>query len=246
MQRTLRTAHVLVVAILSTAVGFGCQGPKGDTGPQGDAGPQGPKGDTGPQGPPGIPNVAVYDATSPWTAPASVTRVEVELWGGGGGGEGQTMNLPTGFGGCAGGYAKGVFTVVPGTTYTATVGSGGHSVPDNMDQPGGDGGASSFGSGSPPLIMATGGGGGSGTCAGGVGTVAGAAAGTYETLTGGVGRPYVSGIPAGVDWSGGASPRGGAVVPAYAPGLAPGGGGGGGNNNAASGAGAPGRVIVRW
>ena len=132
----------------------GPQGPKGDKGDRGDPGPrgvqgipgdQGPTGQQGPSGPQGPAGVGMgvsgiqeftYDASTvtsdgnsshSWTAPAGVTHVLIELWGGGGGGGG-------GVGGGGGAYSRSVIEVTPGTTYTVLVGGGG----DGFDPSGHD------------------------------------------------------------------------------------------------------------
>lgn len=79
-------------------------------------------------------------STQTWTVPAGITKVLVELCGGGGGG--STSNDYTGGGG---GYAKGMVTVTPGASITATVGAGGSGA-------GSSGGTSSF-----STVSATGG-----------------------------------------------------------------------------------------
>lgn len=92
-----------------------------------------------------------------FTVPSSVTSIRVRCFGAGGGGSNNVAYN----GGCGGGFAMGVKTVVGGTSYTVTVGAGGATATD--------GGTSSFGS----LISATGGQGGSNNTAertGGVGS----------------------------------------------------------------------------
>jgi hypothetical protein len=59
-----------------------------------------------------------------WTAPAGVTSVPYLIVAGGGGGAGHGGSSGGGGGG-AGGMLTGTATVVPGTTYTITVGAGG-------------------------------------------------------------------------------------------------------------------------
>lgn len=107
------------------------EGAKGDKGDKGDTGGTGPTGATGPQGPPGPTGVGAGfsgmqeftnpgnnpSATYTWTAPAGITHVMVEMWGGGTGG-----GI---FGGFGGSYARSVVGVVPGTVYTIAVGGGG-------------------------------------------------------------------------------------------------------------------------
>ena len=63
---------------------------------------------------------------SSWTAPTGVTRVEVlVVAGGGGGGSGFNKSAAGGGGGAGGLIYNANFTVVPGTPYTVTVGTGG-------------------------------------------------------------------------------------------------------------------------
>ena len=123
----------------------GAVGPAGPPGPMGPAGPSGPAGPVGSQGPPGAVGATgpagtgilngTQDFTSggTWTAPAGVTRVIAELWGGGGGGGncgGNTYCSFAGQGGGAGAYARSVLAVTPGNTYTILIGAGG---PNNVD-----------------------------------------------------------------------------------------------------------------
>lgn len=109
----------------------GPTGPFGPTGPQGSVGPVGlvgPQGQIGPQGVPGMLNgTQDFTTSGTWVAPGGVTRVLVELWGAGGGGgncRGFLCAL-NGGGGGAGAYSRNVLAVVPGATYTVTVGLGG-------------------------------------------------------------------------------------------------------------------------
>lgn len=65
----------------------------------------------------------IFSTTGSWVAPAGVTSVEVECWGGGGNGSTRSTS---GFGGGGGGgaYAKtNAVTVVPTTSYSLTVGA---------------------------------------------------------------------------------------------------------------------------
>jgi len=103
-------------------------------------------------------NIYTSGATT-WTAPAGVTRIKVICIGGGGGGGSSAgpgcCCYSNGGGGGAGGISIGIYTVVPGTGYVATVGAGG--VGNNAYSTSGTAGAtSSLGS----LLSATGGGGG--------------------------------------------------------------------------------------
>ena len=70
-----------------------------------------------------------FTTSSTWTAPAGVTTIQVEAWGGGAGGASTPNTNNTNAGGGGGGaYAiRNTVTVVPGTTYTITVGTGGGS-----------------------------------------------------------------------------------------------------------------------
>jgi len=82
----------------------------------------------------------LFFSSGTFTAPAGVTSVTVELWGGGGGGGGgggavgdlaQMLNFvgPNigggGGGGGSGGHKKSTVSVTPGSNYTVTVGAGG-------------------------------------------------------------------------------------------------------------------------
>ncbi len=64
-----------------------------------------------------------FTSSGTYTIPAGVTSITVEVWGGGGKGGTRTSS-----GACAGGgggaYARSVITVVPGTSYSYTVGAG--------------------------------------------------------------------------------------------------------------------------
>lgn len=67
-----------------------------------------------------------FTSSSSWTAPAGVTSIGVECYGGGGGGGGtDTTASSAGGGGGGGGYAQGIVSVTPGNTYSFTVGAGG-------------------------------------------------------------------------------------------------------------------------
>lgn len=125
----------------------GIQGLKGDTG---DPGPQGPPGITPAEitaiqqqittiqqqitqiqqaGSGGLNGIKAFRNTAndgstaiySWVAPAGVTRVMIELWGGGGGGSPFR-------GGSGAAYSRSVISVTPGTVYTIKVGGGGLSA----------------------------------------------------------------------------------------------------------------------
>ncbi len=95
-----------------------------------------------------------FTAPGSWTAPAGVTSVTVEAWGGGGGGGAGTGNPAKGGGGAGGQYAKEVVTVVPGNAYPIIVGLGGTV---GSSAAGGTGGDSTFAA---TAVVAKGGAGG--------------------------------------------------------------------------------------
>jgi hypothetical protein len=97
--------------------------------------------------------------TTTWTAPTGVTRIKVICIGGGGGGAHGDTETNGGSGGF-GGISIGIYTVVPGTGYVATVAAGGAG---SNSTNGSAGGTSSLGS----LLSATGGSGGIDTAADG-------------------------------------------------------------------------------
>jgi len=67
-----------------------------------------------------------FSSSGTFTVPAGVTTIIVECWGAGGAGGGTKNNNSKGGGGGAGGaYAKKTLSVLPGTDYTVTVGTGG-------------------------------------------------------------------------------------------------------------------------
>jgi hypothetical protein len=125
-----------------------CNGAQGPAGPAGVAGSgfTGTKEFTNPSNAPST----VYS----WTAPAGVTHVLVEMWGGGGGG-GDLI----GWGGTGGAYSRSVIAVTPGSVYTVTVGGGGRGfVPFGNNSEVGN--SSSVSVGGVNLIFAGGGGAG--------------------------------------------------------------------------------------
>jgi len=105
-----------------------------------------------------------------FTVPAGITQITIEAWGGGGSGGSIVSNYSSAGGGSVaggaggagggGGYSKSTISVIPGNSYTVTVGNGGPGViatptPGNGTF-GVDGGVSSFGA----LVVAAGGRGG--------------------------------------------------------------------------------------
>jgi uncharacterized repeat protein (TIGR01451 family) len=113
-----------------------------------------------------------FSSSGNWTAPAGVSSITVEVWGGGGAGGGATSNPGKGGGGAGGQYARKVVTVTPGSVYPYAVGVGGTGSTGG----GGSGGDSTFNTN---VVVAKGGAGG------GVGAANGAAG--IGAATGGVG-----------------------------------------------------------
>ena len=130
---------------------------------------------------PGIPtNTVVLSFTSSgsWTCPDGVSQVDYLVVAGGGGG-----GLDIGGGGGAGGFRTGTsFPVIPGTTYTITVGSGGaggagsstavsggNSIFSSVTSNGGGSGGSRLGSSPYPNYNGANGGSGGGGSASGPG-----------------------------------------------------------------------------
>lgn len=90
-------------------------------------------------------SITTFTSTGTYVVPVNCSKILVQLVGGGGGSAGYLES------GGAGGYAEGVFSVTPGTSYTVTIGGGGGGV--GYYAAAGDGGTTSFGS----LLSATGG-----------------------------------------------------------------------------------------
>ena len=180
--------------------------------------------------------------TYSWTVPPNVTSICVEVWGGGGnGGNGGfwsgVSNGHFGGGGGGGGYGYQCFLVVPGTTYSVTVG--------------GASGTSSLGA----LISASGGvaGDNATSTVNGLGGNGGASAASFNIsgTNGSAGGSYGGGGGnGGAGANGGAGGAGGVPNPGVGSGTFPGGGGGGGFActcpNYSGGGGALGKVIIYW
>jgi hypothetical protein len=212
----------------------------------------------------------VTNPTSPWTVPAGVTSVKVEVWGGGGGGGGAYWG--SGGGGGGGAYKTGILTVSAGQTYTITIGAGG-TVGSNAN--GNTGGVTTF-TGTGGTVTANGGTGGNrGNIANGTGGTGGTG-GTYDGGDGGTssGNGVGGGGGAGNNAIGGdggnaatgtggagnpnASPyiggNGGAYITSNANGNAgnvPGGGGGGARSASSTtsrsgGVGGAGQVVITY
>lgn len=108
-----------------------------------------------------------FTSSGNWTAPTGVTSVQVLVVGGGGAGGGSNAgnNYAGGGGGGAGGYISQTYTVVPGNSYTVTVGAGG----TGTTAQGNNGGNSVFAT----LTAIGGGGGGEGSSGGATASTAG-------------------------------------------------------------------------
>ena len=205
--------------------------------------------------------------TTTWTAPAGVTNVTVQTWGGGGKGGTRTTTY-TGGGGGGGAYSiKNTITVTPGTGYTVVVGAGatttaaggdsyfintstvlakgGGSVA-NETTTGAAGGAAASGVGDTKFSGGTGANANNSgsTYGGGGGSSAGTAAnGNSATVAAGATAPTGGG-----DGGGGFSTA--STTGNGTNGVAPGGGGGGGKDftggTGSGGAGADGQVIITY
>lgn len=105
-------------------------------------------------------NVQYFKVNGSWTVPTGVTKAKLRVWGGGGGGGGADDGADRyAGGGGAGGYAERYVTsLVPGTNYTVTIGTGGSGGAGTGGANGGSGGSSSIGT----LCVSTGGSGGDG------------------------------------------------------------------------------------
>jgi hypothetical protein len=206
-----------------------------------------------------------FTSSGTWTAPPGVTEITVEAWGGGGGGSDAAGNNEGKGGGGGGAYATQTITVIPGNTYSFTVGLGG--------EPGSDGGDTFFEDGSE--LLARGGNSGSGPT-GGAGGSASASVGSVTFSGGGGGNGQTGGGPPpnraggggggsaftnsnggnggnGTSGSGGSGGSGtgnggnGSVGSETGqPGQVPGGGGGGGGRGGDSEEGGDGQIIIRY
>ena len=216
-----------------------------------------------------------FNSSGSWTAPAGVTSVTVEVWGGGGAGGGQNPNRDGGGGGGGGGYSRSIIAVTPGNTYAVSVGGGGASVTNGT---GGTGGDSFFINAT--TVMAKGGVGGApstgtpppgglgGAAAAGVGTIKFSGGNGGRALDNNTGQGGPGGSSAGTAANGTSGPNSWSTVTAAAPptgggiggngggtginGFAPAsgrGGGGGGSGegpNRTGGAGAAGSVVLNF
>jgi hypothetical protein len=214
----------------------------------------------------------VVNPTSPWTVPAGVTSIKVEVWGAGGGGGAAWYGY--GGGGGGGAYNVATFTVTPGHTFNITIGTGGSA---GSFSDGGTGGATTV-SGVDGTVSADGGGGGGFGAFysnGGNGLAGSSATGAHNGGAGGTANGNGAGGGGGAgnnangtDGSNTSNGSGGAGNPNLAPyiggdggaarttngtgnnaGTGPGGGGGGGRNTGGlnnGGSGADGQVVITY
>jgi hypothetical protein len=189
---------------------------------------------------------ADFTSSGSWTAPAGITTVFCRLWAGGAGGGGSSSTTAASGGGGGGGYADNILTVVPGTSYTITIGAGGAGGTGSSG--GTNGGSSSFST----LLAASGGvggGGASGSSAGNGGSGGNGTSGTV-TMPGGQGNAGQTNTAVyggrGGDSGGGGGAGGGQQGGTGAPAATSGGGGGGGTVNGTGGLGAGGYLAIYW
>jgi gliding motility-associated-like protein len=215
--------------------------------------------------------VVVTNPSSPWTIPAGVTSIMVEVWGGGGGGGGcnSTLGSSYGSGGGGGAYNISTFSVNGGQNYIITIGMGGRASSDANGNPGtvssvsgpggsvtvnpglggarrggsaGTGGTGGFNKGGNGGLATSNGAGGGG----GAGN-----AGPSGTGDGGNGSNTNAGSAGSGAFPGGAGGANRTGNGAGNAGTAPGGGGGGGrqsffNGAKSGGAGASGKVVITY
>lgn len=185
--------------------------------------------------------MTVKTSTGAWVCPSHVTRIKARAWGGGGGGGGGDGTTGGGGGGGAV-YHEKILPVVPGRSYTVTIGAAGAAGGSNAD--GGSGGDTTIVGSEGTLITAEGGAGGLRGGSGGTGGLGGSNSGD-SAFSGGHGNSGLtsSGQPGG---AGGSSAGGGHGGRAGAAGRGPGAGGGGGSATGAGGGGIAGRVIIEY
>ena len=187
-----------------------------------------------------------FGASTTWVCPANVTAVQIECWGAGGAGGSAYKPVAGnafGGGGAGGSYAKkNSVSVVPGTSYTISIGEGGVSAisPNLTAVSGGD---SWFGTGSVANCLAKGGAGGQSVISSGSGIVG---SGGIGSSTGSVGDLFFAGgnglvgqgnptnTGGGGGGSAGISSVGGSAI-SYLGATAVNGGGAGGNGKDSTG-----------
>ena len=194
----------------------------------------------------GFNSVQVFTASGTWTKPTDITKVIVEVQGAGGSGTRHTTGQYV-CSGAGGGYGKKFLDVTNIDTVTVVIGAGGASQ-TSATSAGNAGGLSSFikatGSGSFTDIIGNGGAGGVIT---GHGTSAAGGTGTGGDINIQGGRGYIwggEGSNTGGSFLGVAGISGSYDTGTTLDGLGYGAGGGAAYTTAASGAGAPGIIIV--
>lgn len=199
-----------------------------------------------------------FNSSTTWTAPAGVTSVIVEAWGGGAGG-GTGSNAYGGGGG--GAYSSGTVSVTAGNNYTVSVGLGGAPISNGgdswfstsgtvmakggvkgLDDTGGAGGDASSGVGTTKFSGGSGGNVSNNGRGGGGG--GGSATSTANGGNGSSGSGNAGGAGGSGQGAGGAGGNSGANN--GGDGTAPGGGGGGGGSTGSSGSGAAGRITLTY
>ena len=184
-----------------------------------------------------------YTTSGTWTAPAGVTTAWLTGCGPGGGGGGNNAAIGGGGGGGGQSVIAEAVTVVPGTTYTVTIGAGGAGGATTVAGSAGTS-ATSFGA---LLTLAAGAGGAAGGAGGAAGGAGGSQGGTgggqsgVDNAAGGIGGGTLFG-------AGGAGGTFNGVNGRTGSGYGSGGGGGGqqGGTGGAGAAGSNGFLLVEW
>lgn len=198
-----------------------------------------------------------------WTVPCNVTSITVEVYGGGGGAggggggsNGGFFNTRGGGGGGGGGFASVTISVVPGSAFSYSIGSGGCGGSNGSDGSSGGNGTAGNGSsftgtaqgGGPVNLIANGGArgtGGSGTAGStGSGGAGGTASGGLTNTTGTAGANG-SGATGGSGGAGAGTAGGAGGATTGANGNANGGGGAGGGDSQ-GGQGAAGAILITY
>lgn len=164
---------------------------------------------------------STFNTSGSWQAPAGVTQVLVEAWGGGGAGGGRGSTNGQSGGGGGGAFASATITVVPLQTYSYTVATATTGGTAN----GSNGGNSLWATGTE--VLAAGGKGGLGATTGGLGGAVADSVGTtrYKGGDGGTANTTISGGGGGGAGTTGAG--GNATIGTAGTGTTVGGGAGG-------------------
>ena len=209
---------------------------------------------------------STFTSSGTWVCPQGVTSIQVEAWGAGGGGGGAAnTNNYRGAGGGGGAYQRITsLTVMPGQSYTVTIGNGG--IAGSTTANGGAGENSTFMLGASTLLTANGGSGGqtqtsataptagiggNGTFNGGngfIGTTSsgGGGGGSAGTSINGISATSTTGGASGTGGTGTGGNGGGCGGGEGCPGVNYGGAGGGGNKNKVGGFGAGGFIRITF